>query len=165
MNASDAHFPGARPDVRASDAERERVAGLLTRHAAEARLTREELAERIEQAYAARTVTDLERLQRELPAEAEPRPRREPEPDGRAGRARNAPMLALLAFAAVVAVVARAAAGDGDGWLWWPFVLWGFAAKGWLRHERRHLGPAGGAGAGGGRLRAGHPRGRLDSPA
>ena len=155
MNASDAHFPGARPDVRASDAERERVAGLLTRHAAEGRLTPEELAERIEEVYAARTVADLERPLRELPAEAEPRPRREPEPERKAGRARSAPLLALLAIAAVVAVVAGAAAGDGDGWLWWPFVLWGLVAKGRLRHGRRRLQPAGGGDVGVGRLRAG----------
>jgi Domain of unknown function (DUF1707) len=65
-------------DLRASDAERERVAASLREHCATGRLTLEELSERLDEAYRARTAGDLERALRELPAEASPRPRRSP---------------------------------------------------------------------------------------
>jgi Domain of unknown function (DUF1707) len=63
-------------DLRASDAERERVAAALREHCAAGRLTLEELSERLDEAYRARTAGELERALRELPAEAAPRPRR-----------------------------------------------------------------------------------------
>ena len=50
------------PDIRASDAERERVATELRGHAAEGRLDVDELDERLQQAYAARTRGDLDKL-------------------------------------------------------------------------------------------------------
>jgi Domain of unknown function (DUF1707) len=65
-------------DLRASDAERERVAVSLREHCATGRLTLEELSERLDEAYRARTAGELERVLRELPAEASPRPRRSP---------------------------------------------------------------------------------------
>jgi hypothetical protein len=55
------------PDLRASDAERERAVTRLRRHAAEGRLTMEELDERSERAYAARTVSELAALVADLP--------------------------------------------------------------------------------------------------
>ena len=48
--------------LRASDAERERTATLLRDHAAAGRLTPEELDERLDVAYAARTVGELDAL-------------------------------------------------------------------------------------------------------
>jgi hypothetical protein len=56
--------------TRASDAEREAVVARLRDAAAEGRLTVEELAERIEAAYAARTRDELEALTADLPAPA-----------------------------------------------------------------------------------------------
>ncbi|MGZ4351912.1 MAG: DUF1707 SHOCT-like domain-containing protein [Gaiellaceae bacterium] len=53
--------------VRASDAERERVVALLRDHAAEGRLTLEELAERVGAAYGAATTDELDALARDLP--------------------------------------------------------------------------------------------------
>jgi hypothetical protein len=50
------------PDLRASDADRERFAEQLRHAAGEGRLTVEELDERLDQAYAARTRAELERL-------------------------------------------------------------------------------------------------------
>ena len=55
------------PAIRASDAERERTAGLLRDAAAEGRLTFEELADRVEAAAAAKTRDDLTRLTADLP--------------------------------------------------------------------------------------------------
>ncbi len=63
---SDASEP--QPELRASDADREQVAAQLRDAAADGRLTLEELAERIDSAYTARTSTELTRLTRDLPA-------------------------------------------------------------------------------------------------
>jgi len=54
-------------DLRASDAERETTVAHLREHAAEGRLTIEELDDRSAQAYAARTVGQLARLVADLP--------------------------------------------------------------------------------------------------
>ena len=54
--------------VRASDAEREQVSRQLGAHAAAGRLTPEELDERLDAVYAARTHADLDRLLVDLPA-------------------------------------------------------------------------------------------------
>src|ERR1700753_1190670 len=56
------------PRVRASDADRERTAALLREHHAVGRLTPEEFNERVDQAFAAKTLGDLEALLADLPA-------------------------------------------------------------------------------------------------
>lgn len=58
------------PDLRASDADRERSVEALRHHATAGRLTVEELDERTEQAYAAKTLRELAELQADLPAVA-----------------------------------------------------------------------------------------------
>ncbi len=65
-------------EVRASDTERERVALVLRDHAVAGRLTLEELSARLEEAYAALTLADLERVTRELPDTPSPTIRRRP---------------------------------------------------------------------------------------
>jgi hypothetical protein len=60
----------ARPQVRASDAERHEVIELLSQHAGAGRLTLAELEERVDLAYAARTRDELAELTRDLPASA-----------------------------------------------------------------------------------------------
>jgi len=57
-----------RPDLRASDAEREATVARLRRAAAEGRLTVEELDERCERAYAAQTHGQLRALVTDLPS-------------------------------------------------------------------------------------------------
>ena len=59
--------------VRASDAEREQVSRQLGAHAAAGRLTPEELDERLDAAYAARTHAELDRLLVDLPGPPAPR--------------------------------------------------------------------------------------------
>ena len=54
------------PELRASDADRERTADLLRQAAGEGRLTVEELEERLHTTYAARTHRELERLTADL---------------------------------------------------------------------------------------------------
>lgn len=57
-----------RPEVRASDADRHRVADILRDAAAEGRLSLEELEERLEGVYAAKTYAELEPFTADLPA-------------------------------------------------------------------------------------------------
>jgi hypothetical protein len=69
--------PSAQADVRASDADRDRVADILREALAEGRLDAEEHSERLDAVYAAKTVGQLEPLVRDLP---QPGARRAPDP-------------------------------------------------------------------------------------
>jgi hypothetical protein len=60
---------GARIELRASDADRDRTAAVLGSALATGRLTSTEHAERLDAAYAARTLGELARLTRDLPAD------------------------------------------------------------------------------------------------
>jgi uncharacterized protein DUF1707 len=55
------------PGMRASDAEREQAARTLREHYAAGRLDEQELGERLEAVYAARTMEELDHLHRDLP--------------------------------------------------------------------------------------------------
>ena len=56
------------PRLRASDADRERTAQLLREHHAVGRLTAEEFNDRLEKAFEARTLGELDELLADLPA-------------------------------------------------------------------------------------------------
>src|SRR5258708_9671572 len=58
----------ADPRIRASDEDRDRVVSLLREHHAAGRLTAEEFNERLDKAYAAKTVGELDELMADLPA-------------------------------------------------------------------------------------------------
>jgi uncharacterized protein DUF1707/cell wall-active antibiotic response 4TMS protein YvqF len=60
------------PALRASDADRERTVELLRDHAADGRLTLEELSDRVATAYRARTGDELEELTHDLPTATRP---------------------------------------------------------------------------------------------
>ena len=60
---------GPRVDVRVSDADRDRAAEALQAHHASGRLTLDELTQRIEETFRARSLSDLDHALRELPAE------------------------------------------------------------------------------------------------
>src|SRR5215469_9849434 len=65
--------PPAVPDrgsMRASDADRERVANVLREAAGDGRLTMEELDERLDAVYAAKTYAELEPITHDLPTAA-----------------------------------------------------------------------------------------------
>ncbi|MFC6884271.1 DUF1707 SHOCT-like domain-containing protein [Actinomadura yumaensis] len=57
------------PDMRASDADRDRVAASLREHCAEGRITTDELQERIEVVYASKTLGELQEVTSDLPEE------------------------------------------------------------------------------------------------
>jgi hypothetical protein len=56
------------PRIRASDADRERTATLLREHHAQGRLSPEEFNDRLDRAFAAKTIGDLDALLADLPA-------------------------------------------------------------------------------------------------
>jgi hypothetical protein len=104
--------------LRASDAERERTAGMLRDHAQDGRLDVEELEDRLEQAYAARTRADLELLTADLPRRSSA---------ARPERARRELRDHVRTFVLVnlFLIVIWAASGGGYFWPIWPIVGWG----------------------------------------
>jgi len=116
-------MPAETPEIRASDAERERVATLLRGHAADGRLDVDELEERLHGVYAARTLGELEALTSDLPAQA---PSRSETPARRGGwgmRERVGSYLAVMAL--LVAIWALT--GAEYFWPMWPALGWGIA--------------------------------------
>ena len=105
-------------DVRASDQEREEIVTELRGHAAEGRLTPDELEERIEAVYAAKTRREVVAVTKDLP-----RPRR-PRGDARADFREH-----LRSYLSVMALLVVIWALTGAGYFWpiWPIVGWGFA--------------------------------------
>jgi hypothetical protein len=122
--------------VRASDAEREDVSRQLSAHAAAGRLTPEELGERLDAAYGARTHGELMRLLDDLPAA--PVPRAE-DPARAVARTRLAHRAGAAAIAALLCVGVWAATGaSGSFWPIWVILV---AAVGLARESWRTLGP------------------------
>jgi hypothetical protein len=129
----------ARPALRASDADRERVANELREHAGEGRLSPEELAERLEHALLARTLPELDALVSDLPGPA-------PVPAAVARRARARRLLAHRAGAVAITdatcVAIWAATGaDSSFWPAWVILFTGLSL---VRRTWRVLGPGAG---------------------
>ncbi len=128
------------PNLRASQAERDRVVDSLRRHAGEGRLDVEELEDRVERALTARTRGELAALEADLPRE-----RRRPQ----STRARAGGMvsgLALLPLLVGLAVIVFAPPAIAwIGWVavgWWffaglPFAGFGLAVCGHSRRRRQ----------------------------
>lgn len=95
--------------LRASDAEREAIIDRLRVHAGDGRLTAEELEERIDEAYAARTQAQLTAVLRELPAGSRPNPQRT-----MARRRRSFPARRHVVVTAVLVTVLAAATGSSN---------------------------------------------------
>ena len=79
----------AEGEVRASDADRDRVADILREALAEGRLDAEEHSERVEAVYAAKTVGELEPVVRDLPAGRRAEPGDQGYGDGAGARERD----------------------------------------------------------------------------
>jgi hypothetical protein len=102
------------PTLRVSDAERDQVADQLRDHAAEGRLSAEELDDRVGRALAATTRGELDALLTDLPGRpSRPRERRRP---ARAGRE-------LSEFLAVTAVLVTIWLAAGAGYFWPVWVI------------------------------------------
>ena len=131
------------PRIRASDADRDRVAALLREHHAAGRLTAEEFHDRMDKALEAKTLGELDELMADLPAidlyrlpdESLRRPAPLPhqslvpkDPGGSVSPVRFEPgTVAMAAWAvvtaALVAVWAVAAVVGGGTWFpWWAVI-------------------------------------------
>ena len=71
MSEETPKLPSPAHGVRASDEDRDRLATELRDHSVAGRLDTDELEERLQQTYAARTIGELEALRRDLPATPE----------------------------------------------------------------------------------------------
>jgi hypothetical protein len=118
------------PHLRASDAEREQHAEILRQHAAEGRLTVDELDERLDRVYAARTYGELAPIVGDLPAPPRPRaPRRS---------VRRRPDFPAFVAVNLLLIVIWAATGAGYFWPIWPLLGWGIGLIGpWPCAPRR----------------------------
>lgn len=109
----------ARPDVLASDADRDSAAGVLSSTFAEGRLTAPEHAERIRAAYGARTMVELAGLARDMPGPpGHARARRVPVVPGDADRCVLCALLICCSSAEIAWLLVaprRARAGGGSG--------------------------------------------------
>jgi DUF1707 SHOCT-like domain len=115
--------------MRASDAERGATAELLRRHHAEGRLDTDELEERVERCYAAKTRGELDAVTADLPDR-----RRQPSTPGSPHRAPRMP----AAFLAIAAIIAVSVTTDAHVlWLIWPLAFFAFGPfsrrRGWRR--------------------------------
>ncbi len=130
------------PRIRASDADRDRVASMLREHHAAGRLTAEEFHERMDRALEAKTLGELDELMTDLPAidlyqlpdaslrRGPTRPGHSllPADQGHASPARFTPgTVAMGAWAvvtsAMVAIWAVAAVvGSGTWFPWWALI-------------------------------------------
>ena len=125
--------PSATPDpnLRVSDAERERVAERLRTHAADGRLAVEELEERLAGAFSARTRADLEPLLADLPGS----------PEGSHARERGRGTVPPAVWVGVLLVAIWALTGMGYFWPMWPMIGLFFGARAGYRRRRRAISP------------------------
>jgi hypothetical protein len=130
-----ARIAGPDPDLRAADADRERVAERLRGAHAEGRLDMTEFQQRLERCYESKTFGELRELVRDLPRPEEPAARRSLSPL-RPWRWRLVPILIALV------VVAMATGHHHFFWLWigvW-FLVWRMwwwpRRRRWAAHRR-----------------------------
>ncbi len=125
-------------ELRASDAERERTVAQLREHFSAGRLSEDELDQRSDAAYAARTVGQLTELVADLPPlpAAPPRPGHDAERE--AARRRVLYKSGTSAITVLICVVIWAASGAGYFWPIWVMLGTGIFA---LRSAWDELGP------------------------
>lgn len=132
-----ARIAGPDPNLRASDADRERIADRLRTSHAEGRLDIAEFQQRLDRCYEAKTVGELGELVRDLPRVDESHARRASR-WSRPWPWHLAPLVPLVF--ALIAVVAASGHHHHVFWLWIPvvFLVWRLS---WWRRRRWSTGP------------------------
>ena len=107
--------------VRASDWDRERVVEFLRHHYGAGRLSEDDLSARIDSAYDAQTVAELEALTTDLPAT------RDGASSRRRGGLETSVRVHLTTYLVVNAMLIAIWAAAGGGYFWpiWPILGWG----------------------------------------
>jgi hypothetical protein len=125
-----------RASLRASDADRERVAEALRQHHVDGRLTAEELGERLDAAYGARTFGELDAVTDDLPAigppvrAGAPLAPRPPDPGRSRAKAQFYRLLFTYLSVNLMLVAIWALSGGGHFWPVWVLLGWGIAVAG-----------------------------------
>lgn len=125
-----------RPQLRAADSDRDAAAAELREHFAAGRLDEHELSRRLETAYAATTLAQLEALRADLP---DPRPLPVPATPRELARRRIYQDAGAVVLADVACVVVWAATGAGSFWPEWVILV---SALRIAQDAWRLLGPA-----------------------
>jgi uncharacterized membrane protein len=116
------------PRMRASDADRDRVAALLREHLADGRLTADEFQERLSATFAAKTFGELDELMADLPAlDLHQLPDRSIAPRGPGAAARqsaNDVAARTAAIGVAIGLYVVSGAAFGVWWIpWWIIIL------------------------------------------
>lgn len=124
---------GPDPNLRAADADRERIAERLRKSHAEGRLDMDEFQERLERCYEAKTIGQLRELVRDLPRETQQVQQRSP--GGLIPWGWRLPLAPIL-----IVLIVLAAAGAHHAFLLWIPLFFLFCRLSWWR--RRRIGTA-----------------------
>jgi hypothetical protein len=164
------------PNVRASDADRDRTASLLREHHAAGRLTSEEFSDRLDRAFAARTVGEIDGLLKDLPgidlyrlpdSALTRQPRQSQLARQRPGRHSGAWRVAWgvwFTVSLVCFVIWGLTSAPGYVWPLWVAAPWGAVLAGsWVTAAAFRAG-SGGNSIGGGPSQGQLPRGDEDLP-
>ena len=118
----------AAPEMRASDGDRDKVAGALREHAAQGRLTMEEFHERLELVYQSRTYGELQRITADLPGTdlaAAPAKAPAPAPRDNVDKGLKAAWSAWSVSVAICTVIYLLSTPGGYFWPMWVAGPWG----------------------------------------
>jgi hypothetical protein len=131
-----ARITGLDPNLRAADADRERVAERLRKSHAEGRLDIDELQERLERCFGSKTLGELRELVSDLPRQDLEEDRRRSSGGFPLWRWRMTPLVPIL----FGLIVISALAGHHVFWLWVPllFLFWRLS---WWPRSRWRAGP------------------------
>jgi hypothetical protein len=131
-----ARITGPDPNLRAADADRERVAERLRKSHTEGRLDIDELQERLERCFGSKTLGELRELVSDLPRQDLEEDRRRSSGRVPLWRWRMVPLVPIL----FGLIVISALAGHHVFWLWIPllFLFWRLS---WWPRRRRWAGP------------------------
>jgi hypothetical protein len=134
-----ARMAGPDPNLRAADADRERVAERLRKSHAEGRLDIDELQERLERCLGSKTIGELRELVSDLPRQDLDEDRRRSLGPVRSWRWGMAPLVPIL-FALILISAVAGHHGHHVFWLWIPllFLFWRLS---WWPPRRRWAGP------------------------
>lgn len=129
MDDHSASLPTARKTIRASDSDREQSASRLRDGYSHGRLTLDELQQRLDEAYASKTLAQLDALLADLPIQDQmpPIPTPEADPAAAAGRKRVRERVLTYVILMLFLVSLWAISGrQGSFWPIWPIVIGAF---------------------------------------